>query len=177
MKKPKNYLYKGGSIVATLSVFEFRAPDAAEQALKSLLELQKQQLIVINDAAIVTWPEGKKKPKTYQAVNTGVAGALGGAFWGMLFGFLFFIPFLGMAMGAVLGGLTGKLRDYGIDDTFIKKIRDDITEGTSALFLMTSNEVGDKVVDEMKTWPTFEIVSTNLSVEQEEKLRLEFGEG
>jgi uncharacterized membrane protein len=163
--------------VATLSVFEFRAPDAAEQALKSLQELQKQQLIVINDAAIVSWPVGKKKPKTYQAFNTGVAGALGGAFWGMLFGFLFFIPLLGMAMGAVLGGLTGMLRDYGIDDTFIKKIRNDITEGTSALFLMTSHEVNDKVVAEMKNWPSFEIVSTNLSVEQEERLRLEFGEG
>jgi uncharacterized membrane protein len=32
----------------------------------TLLSLQKQQLITIQDAAIVTWPQGKQKPKTQQ---------------------------------------------------------------------------------------------------------------
>lgn len=162
--------------MATLTVFGFGTVEGAGEALKSVVELQKQQLIVIQDAAIVSWPEGKKKPKTRQAHSLAAAGALGGAFWGMLFGLLFFIPFLGMAMGAVIGGLTGKMQDYGIDDNFIDKIKSKVTEGTSALFLLTSQEVSDKVIDEMKKWPEFEIISTNLTSEQEEKLRAEFGE-
>jgi uncharacterized membrane protein len=162
--------------MATLSVLEFGTPEGAEQALKSLLEMQKQRLIDIQDAAIVSWPEGRKKPKTRQAHSLAAAGALGGAFWGMLFGLLFFIPFLGMAMGAVIGGLTGKMGDYGIDDKFINKVKSSVTEGTSALFLLTSNAVQDKVIAEMKKWPEFEIISTNLTKEQEEKLRAEFGE-
>ena len=52
------------------------------------------------DAAIVTWPQGRKKPKTYQAVSTVGIGALGGAFWGMLFGLIFLAPLFGMVVGA-----------------------------------------------------------------------------
>jgi len=162
--------------MTTLSVLEFGTPEGADEALKSLVEMQKAQLLVIQDAAIVSWPQGKKKPKTRQALSTATAGALGGAFWGMLFGLLFFIPFFGMAMGAVIGGLSGKFKDYGIDDTFINNIKSRVTEGTSALFLLTSNEVGDKVIAEMKKWPKFEIISTNLTAEQDEQLRAEFGE-
>lgn len=162
--------------MATLTAFKFDTPDGAEKALDSVLALQKQMLIDVADAAVVSWPVGAKKPKTRQAFSTGAAGALGGAFWGMLFGLIFVIPFLGMAMGAVIGGLMGKMRDYGIDDKFIEEVKSKITEGTSALFLLTNNEVQDRVTAEMKNWPKFEIISTNLSQEQEAKLRAEFGE-
>lgn len=162
--------------MSTLTTFKFQTPEGAEEALQSLLEMQKQQLITIRDAAIVTWQTGKKKPKTRQAFSTGAAGALGGAFWGMLFGLLFFIPFLGMAMGAVIGGLTGKMQDYGIDDRFINDVKAKVVEGTSALFVLSEKAVADRVVAEMKNWPAFEIVATNLSAEQDAKLRAEFGE-
>lgn len=162
--------------MATLSVLEFGTPSGAEEALKSLIAMQKQQLITVQDAAIVSWPEGKKRPKTRQAHNLAASGALGGAFWGTLFGLLFFIPFFGMAMGAVIGGLTGKMADYGIDDRFINDVKSKVTEGTSALFLLTSQEVQDRVIAEMKKWPKFEIISTNLTQEQEDTLRAEFGE-
>ncbi|NJK31988.1 MAG: hypothetical protein HC927_05955 [Deltaproteobacteria bacterium] len=52
----------------------------------TLESLQKQQLITIQDAAVVSWPEGKKNPKTCQLHNMAGVGALGGAFWGMLCG-------------------------------------------------------------------------------------------
>lgn len=162
--------------MSTLTAFKFETPDGAQQALDSVLAMQKQMLVNVRDAAIVTWPEGKKKPKTRQAYSTGAAGALGGAFWGMLFGLIFFMPLLGLAMGAVIGGLTGKMRDYGIDDRFINEVKAKVTEGTSALFLLTDSAVEDRVVAEMKNWPKFEVISTNLSQEQDEKLRAEFGE-
>ena len=162
--------------MATLTALKFGTPEGAEQALATLQELQKQQLITIQDAAVVSWPAGAKKPKTRQGHSMAAAGALGGAFWGMLFGLLFFVPFLGLAIGAVMGGLMGKMSDYGIDDNFIKQVQSKVTEGTSALFLLTSGAVVDKVVDEMKTLPKFEIIQTNLSKEQEDKLRAEFGE-
>jgi uncharacterized membrane protein len=162
--------------MATLTAFKFDTPDGAEKALDSVLAMQKQMLVDVADAAIVSWPAGAKKPKTRQAFSTGAAGAVGGAFWGMLFGLIFFVPLLGMAMGAVVGGLTGKMRDYGIDDKFIDSVKSKVTEGTSALFLLTNNAVADRVVAEMKQWPTFELISTNLSEEQEAQLRAEFGE-
>jgi uncharacterized membrane protein len=82
--------------------------------LDKIQSLQKMQLIKVQDAAIVTWPEGAKAPKTRQLVSMAGVGALQGAFWGMLFGLIFFIPFFGLAIGAAMGALSGKMADYGI---------------------------------------------------------------
>ena len=160
--------------MATLSVLKFPTADGAQQMERTLLELQKQHLIEVQDAAIVTWPQGAKKPSTRQLHSMTGAGALQGAFWGMLFGLLFFVPFFGLAVGAAMGALSGKFADYGIDDNFIKQTREKVTEGTSALFLLTSGAVVDKVVEATKG-QTFEILSTNLPKEKEDELRTAFG--
>ncbi|MDW7731003.1 MAG: DUF1269 domain-containing protein [Methanolobus sp.] len=159
----------------TLTVLKFHTADGAEKGLEVIEELNKQQLITLQDAAIVTWPEGKKKPKTKQLSSMTGAGALGGAFWGLLFGLLFFVPIFGMAIGAAFGALAGSMADVGISDDFIRSVRSKVTEGTSALFLMTSNAVIDKVVEAMKPLD-FELIASNLSQEQEEKLREAFAE-
>jgi uncharacterized membrane protein len=160
---------------ATLVVLKFPTADGAQNMLGRLESLQKQQLITVNDGAIVTWPVGAKKPKTKQLSNMTGVGALGGAFWGMLFGLLFFIPFLGLAIGAAVGALAGHFAHYGIDEDFINSVRAKITEGTSALFLLTSGAVVDKVAASVKDMQ-FEIIQTNLSKEQEAQLKAEFGE-
>lgn len=159
--------------MATLSVLKFSTPEGAEQMLRKLQTLQKQQLIQIQDAAIVTWAVGAKKPKTKQLQSLAGVGALDGAFWGLLFGLLFFVPFLGLALGAAMGALAGRLSDYGIDDKFINETRAKVTEGASALFLLTTGAVLDKLADALKG-TAFEIVSTNLSAEEEAKLRAAF---
>ena len=137
--------------------------------------MQERQLITLEDAAVVSWPADRKKPQTRQLYSMAGAGALGGAFWGFLFGLIFFIPLLGMAMGAAMGALGGSLADVGIDDDFINKVREKVTPGTSALFALTSEATEDRVIEELKQYD-FEIISTNLSSEQEQKLREAFGE-
>jgi uncharacterized membrane protein len=160
--------------MATITVLRFETPQGAQEALDLVQSLTKQQLIKLHDAATVTWPEGDKKPKTKQLANLAGAGALDGAFWGMLFGLIFFVPFFGMAIGAAMGALAGKFSDYGIDDEFIKSVQGKVTEGTSALFLMTSDAVLDKVADAFKG-VKFELVTTNLSKDEEDELREAFG--
>jgi uncharacterized membrane protein len=159
--------------MTTLSVLKFPTADGAQTMESTLLALQKQHLIEVQDAAIVTWPQGKKQPKTQQLHSLAGQGALMGAFWGMLFGLIFFIPFFGLAVGAAMGALSGKFADYGIDDNFIKQTREKVTEGTSALFLLTSGAVQDKVVEAMKD-ETFEIIMTNLPKAKEDELRAAF---
>jgi uncharacterized membrane protein len=143
--------------------------------LDKIKQLQKMELLKLQDAATVTWPQGKKSPKTKQLVNMAGAGAMQGAFWGMLFGLIFFVPFFGLAIGAAMGALSGKMADYGISDDFIKKVREQVTEGTSALFLLTSDAVQDKVLAELKGFK-FELVASNLTAEQEEQLKAAFAE-
>ncbi len=161
--------------MATLTVLEFPTAEGAETMLYTLQNLQKQQLIEIEDGAILTWPVGARKPKTKQLRDATGVGALGGAFWGMLFGLLFFVPFFGLAVGAAIGALAGHFAHYGIDESFIDQVRSKITEGTSALFLLTSGAVVDKVAAAVKG-QKFEIIQTNLSKEQEDQLRADFAE-
>jgi uncharacterized membrane protein len=161
--------------MATLTVWKFDSTGGAESALVQLERMQKEELIQINDAAYVYWAEGKKKPKTEQLHKLKSAGALGGSFWGLLFGLIFFVPLLGMAVGAAMGALSGSMADVGIDDDFIRKVRENVTPGTSALFVMTSNVVVDKVINEFKDSGAT-LLSTNLSKEQEEKLRDAFAD-
>ena len=161
--------------MGTLTVWKFDTADGADHATEVLRDLASKQLITIQDAATVRWDEGKKKPKTRQLNNLAGAGALGGAFWGMLFGLIFFVPFLGAAIGAASGALAGSLSDVGIDDNFIKSVRDRITPGTSALFVMSSNAVVDKV-REAFSGSNPELLFTNLSDEQEHAIREAFGE-
>jgi len=162
--------------MATLSVLKFNDPYGADRVLIALQGLQEQQMITLQDAAVVSWPQGSKKPKTRQLASTAGIGAMGGAFWGFLFGLIFFVPFLGAAIGAGMGALTGSMADVGIDDDFIKQVREKVTEGTSALFALTSEATApDKVIDELKQYD-FEIISTNLPEEQEQKLREAFAQ-
>ncbi len=161
--------------MGTLSVWRFDSAGGAEQAVATLQGLSKQQLVTVYDAATVSWPEGAKKPKTRQLHDLAGAGALGGAFWGLLFGLLFFVPLLGVVIGAAAGALSGSLTDVGIDNDFIKRTRDEIVPGTSALFVMTSGAVLDKVSEAFEGQKP-QLLFTNLSNEQEKTLREAFAD-
>jgi len=163
--------------VATFTVSQFDSVEGADQVLGTLERLQREHLITIEDAAIVSWPEGAKKPKTKQLYGMKGTGAMGGAFWGLLFGLIFFVPLLGMAVGAAAGALSGSLSDVGIDDKFIEEVREKVTPGTSALFLMTADTVQDKVAAELTSIRGhMTLLYTNLTQEQEDVLRATFAE-
>jgi len=159
--------------MATLTVWKFSTPEGAEEVLTKLSPLQKERLIEIKDAATVSWPMGKKKPKTKQAVNLAGLGALDGAFWGLLFGLIFFCPIFGIAVGASMGALSGSLKDYGINDNFINDVKSKVTEGTSALFLFTGEVTIDKVEDALGGISA-ELIQSNLTHEEEAKLKEHF---
>ena len=162
--------------MATLSVLKFNDPNGADRVLIALQGLQERQMITLEDAAVVSWPRGYKKPKTRDLHSMAGVGAMSGAFWGFLFGLIFFVPFLGAAIGASMGALTGSMTDVGIDEDFIKQVREKVTWGTSALFALTSGATAlDKVVDELRQYD-FEIISTNLPEEQENQLREAFAQ-
>ena len=152
-----------------LFTLKFTNEASAQQVVDTLKHAQKQQLITLEDAAMfIRQPNGK--PRIRQLHDLVEAGALGGAFWGFLVGLLFFMPFLGAAIGAGAGAFTGKFSDIGIDDDFIKQVGNALQPGDVALFLLTNNEVADKVLPELKPYQ-FQLLRTSLSDEDEAKLR------
>ncbi|MBK8049648.1 MAG: DUF1269 domain-containing protein [Anaerolineales bacterium] len=159
--------------MSELIVLVFKSPTGAQEALSTISDLQKQQLITVADAATVV-READGKPKIKQAHNLVGAGALGGAFWGMLIGLILLNPWLGLAIGAISGAIAGKFSDIGIDDKFIKEVSESVSPGESALFMMVEQWTEDRVVQELqKLQPT--VLRTNLSVEDEAKLKSAFG--
>ncbi|TCO44040.1 putative membrane protein [Kribbella antiqua] len=159
--------------MSTLTVWRFASWDGANQAIGTLEALAKQGLITVHDAASVSWPPETRRPRTRQLRSLTGSGAIGGMFWGMLVGMVFLMPVAGAAIGAASGALAGSLADVGIDDEFIKTVRDQLTPGTSALFLLTSDAIKEEV---RRTFDATglrkpELIESNLSSEQEAILR------
>jgi uncharacterized membrane protein len=88
----------------------------------------------------------------------------------MFLGLLFLVPFLGAAIGAAMGALSASMVDMGISDQFIDDVKKKITPGTSALFLLTDDEVVARIETELKDMNP-ELIASNMSPEQEAKLR------
>ncbi len=160
--------------MANLIVFAFDNETEAERMRDKLVDMQKQQIITLQDAAVVIRrKDGKVKVK--QAQSLVGAGALGGSFWGLLIGLLFWAPWLGLAIGAATGAIAGGMTDVGVDDKFIKEVGENIEPGHSALFLLVTDSTPDKVMDGLSDFNP-KVYQTSLSEEDEAKLRADFGE-
>ena len=155
--------------MSNLVVIGFEDEHTAFEMRAELVKLQKEYLIEMEDVVVVTKDE-KGKVKLHQATNLTAVGAVGGSFWGMLIGMIFLNPLLGAAVGAGAGALSGKLRDIGIDDNFIKGLGETITPGSSALFVLVRQSTPDKVLEGLKGFKG-KILKTSLTADKEETLR------
>ena len=157
--------------MADLIAIAFENPAKAFDMRARLAELQREYLITMEDVTVVT-RDDDGKVKLHQATNLTAAGAVGGGFWGMLIGMLFFNPLLGVAVGAGTGALSGYMTDIGVDDNFMKKVGEDLTPGSAALFVLVRKATGDKVMDKLKDFAgTGKIIQTSLSKTTEDELR------
>jgi uncharacterized membrane protein len=155
--------------MSTLVVIGYKEIHKAEEVRLTLVKLQRDYLIDLEDAVAVT-KDAKGKIKLHQTVNLTAAGATSGGFWGMLIGLMFLNPLLGIAVGASAGAVSGALVDLGINDQFMKDLAATLTPNSSALFVLVSKSTPDKVLDEVKgTGGT--ILKTSLSHEDESRLQ------
>ncbi|MEV0586656.1 DUF1269 domain-containing protein [Nonomuraea sp. NPDC050310] len=152
-----------------LIAIDYPDVQTAQRARDRLLDLQKQNLITLDDAVVVEHrPDGKIK--LHQLNSTVGFGAASGALWGGLIGLIFFMPLLGMAIGAAGGAAGGAMTDVGVSDSFMKEVAAKIPPGTAALFLLVSQSTPDKVIPQIAEFGG-DIMQTSLSQEAEEQLR------
>ena len=155
--------------MSTLVVIGYNEIHKAEEVRLTLVKLQRDYLIDLEDAVAVT-KDAKGKIKLHQTVNLTAAGAASGGFWGMLIGLIFLNPLLGLAVGASAGAVSGALVDLGINDQFMKDLAATLTPNSSALFVLVCKSTPDKVLEEVKgTGGT--ILKTSLSHEDETRLQ------
>jgi uncharacterized membrane protein len=135
--------------MSDLVVIAFPSEAKAEEVRTKILELQKEYLIELGDAAIaVKQPDGTVRLN--QLINTTAAGAVSGTFWGTRVGLIFLMPLAGAAIGAASGALGGWLTDVGVNDTFMKEVAESLQPGNAALFLLIRKLTTDKVLEDLK---------------------------
>jgi len=157
--------------MSNLVVVVFNDEITAFEMRTALLKMQKEYLIELEDAVVVT-RDAKGRTKLDQAVNLTSAGAVGGGFWGLLIGMIFLNPLLGAAVGAGAGALSGKLTDIGVNDQMMKDIGQSFKPGTSGLFVLVRKATADKVLAGLKEFAgKGKLFQTSLSKDDEHALR------
>lgn len=156
--------------MSTLVAVAYPDVSTAQTVLGRLADMQKRQLITLEDAVVVEHRDNGKI-KLHQSLSTTGAGAVGGALWGGLIGLLFLAPLLGMAVGAGAGAASGAMTDVGVDDNFMKDLGQNLTPGAAALVLLVREATYDKVIAELGGQYQGKLLQTSLSTEDEARLR------
>jgi uncharacterized membrane protein len=159
--------------MTTFTVWKFDDPQGAERAAHMLKDAQAKHLVQVDDHAIVSWPAGAAQPKTKHGHEDTWRGVGWGSILGVLIGSIFFVPVLGGLAGATLGAIGKSTAGAGISKADLEKIRNEITPGTSALFLVTEHASLDALGDRVRIHST--LLSSNLTKEEESMLLETFG--
>jgi uncharacterized membrane protein len=141
----------------------------AEEVRLTLVKLQKEHLIELEDAAVVVKnADGKIKLK--QAIDLTASGGVSGGFWGLLIGSLFLAPLFGAVVGATSGAISGALSDIGVNDDFMRELGHSLQPNSSALFILVRQMTPDKVIDELASFGG-KVLRTSLTKDQEASLK------
>ena len=161
--------------MTAFTVWKFDTPEGADKAADQVQAAESEGFIKVLDHAVVSWPHGAKRPDTKQGGESRWRGGGWGAFWGVLLGAMFMVPVIGAAAGAAIGAVAKATGGVGIRKEDMEKIRSEVTEGTSALFLVTDEGNLDRVGERFHG-SHMKLVDTNLT-EEERKILLEtFGD-
>jgi uncharacterized membrane protein len=156
--------------MANLLVVTFANQQDARSAMVDMRNLEKAGGTSIQDLeAIERDANGKIQHVGSQIDNTTKTGIVGGGLLGLMIGLVFF-PVLGVALGAIAGGVIGKSMGDNIDKKLINDVADDLTPGTSALFVLLDGGPGGALLDLLRRYK-FKLYETSLDPEMEQQLR------
>ncbi len=128
------------------TAWRFTGTEGADQAVLRLKQLNSQDLIDVQDVAVIRWPQYADAPTAQEHV-TG---------------------------GGKVSSLVSKLKKGTIDSSMIESVKTDLAPGNSALVLLSSDAVIDTVARTFEGEP-MELIRSDLSVQQQDRLRAVFG--
>lgn len=148
-----------------LVVIDFDESIRAQEFLLAAMGLVKSGDLALHDAVfVIRAPDGRSTVRETTDLTPG-RGALGGAVWGVLIGTL-----LGGPVGALVGGaasagggaLLAKLIDTGIKDDQVRRLRDTVRPGTTALALLVSRVSVAALQRELSRFPGATVMQSDL---------------
>jgi uncharacterized membrane protein len=151
-----------------LLVIAFDHLEDARTAMKRLRGLENEGKIHFEDTAIIErLPDGTAHVRNELSGATETGAVIGALIGGVV---LFVFPLAGIALGALLGGAVGAAFDTGVDPKFIEDVKNTLTPGRSALFLVIKEADADATVAALRGFKG-DVIQTTLDSETEDQLR------
>jgi uncharacterized membrane protein len=160
--------------MTTFTVWKFDDPEGAGEASSILKHAASDHLVTIVDHAVVSWPVGQAQPTTSHGHDATRRGTGWGAFWGVLLGSIFLMPVAGAVAGAAIGAYNKATQGVGISKEQIESIRTEVTEGTSALFVVTEKGDVDRLGERFNGMHS-KLIASNLTADERRILLETFG--
>jgi uncharacterized membrane protein len=130
------------------TAWRFSDTEGADDAVLRLKQLDAQELIDLQDVAVIRWPHYATEPAAQEHVTE---------------------------EGSKVASLVHKLKHGSIDTSMIESVKGDMTPGTSALVLFSTEAIVDKVAKAFQG-RGMELIRSDLSVQQQDRLRTAFGD-
>lgn len=129
------------------TAWRFRSTEGADDAVLRLKQLDAQDLIDVQDVAVLRWPMHANAPTTQEHVTD---------------------------QGSKVSSLLSRLKGSGrIDTMMIESVKTDMMPGTSAVVVLSTAAVVDTVAKAFQGQP-MELVRSDLSVPEQDRLRAAF---
>ncbi len=130
------------------TAWRFKGTEGADAAVLRLKQLDAQDLIEVQDVAVIRWPHYATAPQAQEHVTD---------------------------EGSRASSFAKKLTKAGIEGSMLDSVKGDMTPGTSALVLLSANAAIDTVAQAFEGH-AMELMRSDLSVQQEDQLRAAFAE-
>jgi uncharacterized membrane protein len=153
--------------MSDLIVMSFDSVATAEEVRSKVRALQKQGLIDLSDAAVISKDaDGKIKVHNEVSHETKVGTGVG-AVLGALLTFVF--P-AGILLGAAGGAAVGALMGNGVDRKFVEDVQNSLAPGSSALFVVLRGGDAAAIRGTLEPYEGT-LIQTTLDSSMEEQLR------
>jgi uncharacterized membrane protein len=154
--------------MSDLIVVAFENLEDARSALRQLRDLEGNSQVEFEDTALVERTADGSVHVKNELTGATETGAAIGAVAGAVLSFVF--PVVGLAIGALGGAAVGSLLKTGVESSFVDEVKDKLSPGRSALFLVVRRGSADAIVAALEPFKG-EVIQTTLSPDAEDELR------
>jgi uncharacterized membrane protein len=157
--------------MSDLIVIGYPDETTAERVWQELVNLERDYLIDLEDAAIIRRDTNGKLHVTTPAHHAAAWGSLSGMFWGVVIGLIFLFPLAPLTgiAGGLMGAALGAANDLGIKEDFKQRVQDMVQPGTSAIMMIVRKATMDKVLDALRPYGGT-VLQTSLPRDAEQQL-------
>jgi uncharacterized membrane protein len=154
--------------MGNLIVVGFDHVDDARRAMRALRAFEHEGQVRFEDTALIErTADGKTHVRNEVSGATETGAVVGGVLGALL---VFIAPPLGLVFGAAAGAAVGAMLGTGVDPAFVDDVKESLSPGRSALFLVIKEGSDDAIMAALRPY-SGEVLQSTLPTDAEDELR------